>query len=501
MATVTSQLTRIHDLEGSLSLSSIGGGAGAAANTDIFIQDSQSVGRRLSNVTLSGWWLTDAAPNDLSAANIHLGMWVWVTHYASLTDIRIRAGASQTAYDEHQVPVSQYPNLGGWMRVWLDISRTPEATAGGGGDESAMDEFALLVSLPTVGGNAANVIMDAIDHTTTGLLLTGTAGVWNDFVTADANSTNRYGVVAAISGTLFVSARLLLGSASSLVFSDSQFVIVFPNQTLVANDFMGISIDLQNGSTSITWADAVIRSAGAKQGDILVSGTSGSFDASGMTLGNLRTIDLTAACSLLNSTISACDKMNQNGATISGCSISGATTADGEAFLISDDPELISDCDFTFSDGHAIEITTPGTYTFSGNTFSGYGADSSNDAAIYNNSGGLVTLNITGGGSTPTIRNGSGASTVVNNNVSVTLTGLQNPTEVRVYAAGTTTLLAGQEDVTTGSFVFSLSAGTDVDIRIFAVGYLPADILNFEVPTSDATIPIQQQTDRFYLNP
>lgn len=121
-------------------------------------------------------------------------------------------------------------------------------------------------------------------------------------------------------------------------------------------------------------------------------------------------------------------------------------------------------------------------------------------AAIYNNSGGAVTLNITGGGS-PSIRNSDGSSTTVNNNVSITLTGLVNPTEVRVYQANTTTELAGQENVTTGTFNFSRGVGETVDIRIYSVGYLPADILDYVIPASDATIPIQQVFDRVYSNP
>lgn len=506
MATVTSNLTRIHDLEVAPTLTSIGGGAGASANTDVFIQASQSIGRRVSNATDKGWWITDGAANDLSAAGVHLGMWVWVTHFGVMTSLKIRAGADQTNYDDHTVPVAEYPSLGGWFRVWLDISRTPEATGGSGGDEANMDEFALTASLPTVGGNADNVIMDALDHTTTGLTLTGTAGVFSDFTTADSNSTNRYGVITDFNGTLFLAARLTFGTSSSLVFTDSAFVIIFPDQSLVADTFMGITIDLQNASTDVNWNDGVVRSAGTKQGDLVVSGTSGAFDAVGCAFANLRTIDLTTGATLDGCTITDCDKLNQNGGTIDNCVVSGATTADGEAFIISDNPAAISNTAFTFSDGHAIEIDTTGTYTFTGNTFSGYGANDTNDAAIYNNSGGAVTINVAGGVASPTVRNGTGASTTVNNNVTTTLTGMKDNTEVRVYTAGTTTELAGIENATAGtaddrSFAFTLAAATNVDIRIHNVTYEPVAILSFSIPSTASSIPIQQRFDRNYENP
>jgi hypothetical protein len=474
VATVTSQLTRIHDVEGALTLVSVGGGAGAAANTDIFLQGAQSVGRRQSNVTLNGFWLSDGVTNNLSAAGTHVGAWIFVTHYGALTALQIWLGDTTANYDQHAFVMAEYPALGGWVRVWIEVARTPDATGGTGSAGTAVQHFACIVSLPTVGGNAANVIMDAIDSTTTGLLLTGTTGLWSDFTTADQNTTNQYGVIRSNGGVLYCYARLTLGSASSLVFNDSSFVIIFAQQSLVASTFMGITIDLQNASTNIDWSSGVIRSAGAKQGDLIVTGTSGDFDATGMTLSNLRAITLTSACSLLNSAIAGCDKLTQASAVISGCSFSGSTTVDGEAFLISNNPANISSCLFTFSDGHAIEITTAGTYTFSANRFTGFGLDTTNDAAVYNNSGGLVTLNITNGGDTPTVRNGAGASTTVNNAVNLTITvvdesgvAIQNAQTAIYRNSDSLELLNADTDVSgVATTSFNFTGDTAVTLRV-----------------------------------
>ena len=73
-----------------------------------------------------------------------------------------------------------------------------------------------------------------------------------------------------------------------------------------------------------------------------------------------------------------------------------------------------------------LEITSTGSYTLTNIDFTGYGADASNSAAIYNDSGGSVTLTISGG-TTPTIRNGTGASTtLVLNPVSTQVTVTDN---------------------------------------------------------------------------
>ena len=107
-------------------------------------------------------------------------------------------------------------------------------------------------------------------------------------------------------------------------------------------------------------------------------------------------------------------------------------------------------------------------------------------------------------GSNPTTSTILGTGTVtINTNVTVTLTGLigSPATEVRVYDTGTTTELTGQENVTTGSFDISLDATDFVDIRIHNVEYVYISIINFDMPSTDASIPIQQRFDRNYLNP
>lgn len=86
----------------------------------------------------------------------------------------------------------------------------------------------------------------------------------------------------------------------------------------------------------------------------------------------------------------------------------------------------------------------------------------------------------------------------------LSLTGLQNPTEVRIFDAGTQTLLAGQENVTGGvfSWQYDVDDVSAVDIAILSLGYQNIRITNFTLPTSgDSSVPIQQQIDRQYLNP
>jgi len=251
--------------------------------------------------------------------------------------------------------------------------------------------------------------------------------------------------------------------------------------------------------------------------DLTISGTSGlGADITGCTIDNLRNITLTSAGTLERCKITNCEQITQASGFITDCTISLATTDDGEAFIVSNGSLAnISGNDFTHSDGHAIEITATGTYNFNGNTFSGYSgtpgsngtpSSGSTDAMIYNNSGGLVTLNIGSGGDTPSIRNGASATTVVNNNVTLTFDKLKDNTEVRIYAAGTSTELDGIENATAGSpdnrnFPASIAASTSVDYWILALGYVVIKVKAFTWPTTTQTINIQQIIDRNYENP
>ncbi|MDG1314009.1 MAG: hypothetical protein P8P29_00615, partial [Flavobacteriaceae bacterium] len=94
--------------------------------------------------------------------------------------------------------------------------------------------------------------------------------------------------------------------------------------------------------------------------------------------------------------------------------------------------------------GHAIKINAAGSYTFNALTFTGFGADGSSTAAIYNNSGGAVSI-VIDGGNNPTIRNGAGATTTLNlpaRNVSVT--GIVAGSTIRVYNTTTSTQVVNQ---------------------------------------------------------
>jgi hypothetical protein len=517
MATVdATQISRITDAESGTWINVPSGGGSPGASTEVFLQGATSFGKRLSNVTDVGFAFDSGAGADKTGR--HIGLWVFYLHYAAMTALKGILVTDTSNYGRFNrftglAGANPYPSLGGWVRIWIDADRTPDAE-NGTFDKTSVRYFGMQVSAPAVGsGNASNAFIDAIDDVALGdgLLLTGTAGLWQDFLDADeGNTTNKYGVVISLDGVIYCLGRLKLGSSSSLVFNDSGFVIIFPDQPLVASDFMGVTIDLQNGSTNIDWANGVIKAPGTQKGDLVVAGTSGAFDAASMSISGLRIITLTAACSLTDSTVTACGQILAGGASLINTVVSDSSDASALLWDVASDPDgkLDGMSFISGGTGHAVQFGTntpgdPSEITLRDVSFSGYGANDTTDAAIYNNSGKHLIINIVGG-TTPTVRNGSGASTtLVINPITVEFTGLVNGSEIRVYDSSDNSELAGIENVVGNSFSFPHTPEEPLVTAHAHIIKNDYEFIRLEgiVLDQDRSIPIQQRLDRNYSNP
>ena len=135
------------------------------------------------------------------------------------------------------------------------------------------------------------------------------------------------------------------------------------------------------------------------------------IDFSGSVIINAQ-VTLRSTSSLDNMTFIDCPSFASNGAALTNCSF------DNTKVLCASPAEAaeIADCSFASGgSGHAIEIGgTAANFSLDGCTFSGY-SGTGTDAAIYVNiASGSVTISITGGGDTPSIRTAGAAINVVN---------------------------------------------------------------------------------------
>lgn len=165
-------------------------------------------------------------------------------------------------------------------------------------------------------------------------------------------------------------------------------------------------------------------------------------------------------------------------------------------------PSIISGCSFVGGAGHAFRITATGTFNFRGNTFTNYGASGLTSAAIYNDSSGLVTLNILEGGSTPTYKNGTNATTnIVAGVKNLTFTNIVTGSELRLYTAGTTGEVYGLEDTTTTNPVYTYTNTGAIDIVVHNLRYQYYRVTGYTLPTADSSFQVTQIFDRNYENP
>ncbi|RLI90908.1 MAG: hypothetical protein DRO89_04995, partial [Candidatus Altiarchaeales archaeon] len=234
-------------------------------------------------------------------------------------------------------------------------------------------------------------------------------------------------------------------------------------------------IEINNSSSRVDWDGINITALDSSQ---LSPGSFEVVDDADVNLDNCTFTDMTTFIFKSNSTINAttfrrCGQVTQGSATFDGCTFDNSTAA---VSLLSNNPGNITGCTFN-SDGsnHAIEITTPGTYSFTNHTFNGYATSdgSTGNEVIYNNSGGAVTLNASGISGTISVRNGTSASTTVNNGVTLTITVQDEDTnpiqyaQTAIYKTSDRTELMNKDTDANGVATESFNyPGTPVDIEI-----------------------------------
>lgn len=524
VVSVTAQNTRIDDAENAGTWADIGGGGGSVTEPDFKYQGSNCVSRKGASGQ-RGFYFPAGTTQDLSnsTGTYQTVMFKYICTTPGLLELstsgnlgqQLQIGSSNADFQAYDVQYSDtYPAISSFLVLPIDpnVSGFIDSTTGGPVLLSAIDYYGIEYDQTAV-SKAENQGMDAIDIGS-GLTLVGgdgadPDGAWQDFSDFDfGTTTNRFGYVRELDGIYFMYGTLQIGSATATVFNDSGQTLTFPDG-LFGVGFSGIGIDLQNATTDVDFESSTFLGQGTSTTSdtrpiITVTGTSGSFLATGCVIDNFADVTLTSASELNACLITRLAAMTLGGGTLDSCDINDHDTATGVGLIQADSLANISGCAFdnTGGTGHAIQINTAGTYNFSGNTFTGYGAIGSNDAAIYNNSGGLVTINLLGDNTNPTYRNGAGATTVVNNAVSINISGVVEGTSVQVIAnetAGTVTtgdvLAFGLAD-SNGEFSFSLNyegafgAGLDVVVRCRNQGFPTAGI----AASSGGTVFVDETT-------
>ena len=413
-----------------------------------------------------------------------------------------------------------------WQNLVLDTSEastmntdgltTVRAGSFAGLNFSALTQFGGdYTTLSKALGGGYNTATDIIRVGNDGLRITGgTTGDRGNFfeiVLEDRSTANlkAHGLIREYStGFYGVQGPLNFGNTTGTSwFDDTSATLIFENRN-IGNDKYYIRVWGGTGDTNFLLRNSTITTAGPFVTCLFNDDNIDSLELRSVNFNNLGNNisfanDTPAETHVVNlCNFNGCGQIDPGKVNFTNNNISGSTAGETGAILLDGDgAENWSNLNFSSAGtGHAIYITTPGSYTLTNMSYSGYGADGTTDAVVYNNSGGLVTLTISGG-SSPTVRNGTGASTeLLTDPRTFTLTGIQEDSKIKIVRiSDNETLASTTSSGTTFSYVHQ---GGDIPVRIiiFHLFFLPVRF-DSTLVDADQSIPVFQIFDRQYDNP
>lgn len=478
----------------------LSGAAGGTADTEIFIEGVRSYGY-YSGSTRDGLLYDHGSAQDWSSNTFY----IWVNcGVAGLLNTKAAGGLAvrfcgATVTDWFEVYVAgsdDYPSAvsGGWVMLVVDVEKAKTASDAVNGTPPATTAIRYVgvstqtTAMPRMADNTWVDAMWRLPAATPGILVeaqnTGSVDWDFDDIVSTAEASSWGTAKTGPGGSVQLNTPVRYGANDAVThgFSDTNKTILWEDWDVDAS-FYGLEVIGGSGAQSFELGikTGTGDAATGAQGCVIQAAAAGqrwfftADDANvdvcnvyGCTFNHADDLQIgSATVSFVSTLLVDCTAATVSNAEILRCSIIDANTLDDVAFMITDDLTDVVFCDFSFSDGHAIELTTPrvASQASKGNLFTGYGATTSTDAAVFNNTAGAVTINVSDLGDSPTYKDGASASTIVDSPVSYTLTNLVAASEVRIYRLSDGVELDGIESSGT-SFVFNYNYVSDTDTKV-----------------------------------
>lgn len=525
MVDVVSDQTEISYAESTTNWS----GDSFALENEILVQGSNSVAviqtaSGVNDVIYSGSW---------NMANTHVRVYINSNISANMAlesagglEVRLGDGTNTAVWTVG----GKDTYAGGWKDFFVDVESTPTS---GSVNTASVTSVTFRINTVSKPRNATNGWYDnwrfgnglEINSTTTEAIN------FADVATEDALTANQYDIIQDTDGVLFAKGKLTLGNSAG----SKNCNLVSLNETIffvdevVSSTLYGIVGTEGTGATDIGITGLVCKTVGTSGAELDFSATVTSFVMDGCTFintgsatFNTGTVDNTKFNGCGTTSIATgqiftkdtwidSDQITLNTtATIDQCTVDGTSATSA---VLCTTTSGITDCTFTFGTaGHAVECTTAGTYSWSGNKDTGYtgtrgtnlvASTGSTDAMFYNNSGGLITLNVANGADSPSVRNAAGSTTQVNATFTLTMTDLIETTRVVIVNSITRVVLSDQVVSATGTLTYNHSGGEEVDIMPTHFDYKidASSIYDLTLDNANQSIKFAQSDDLFSLNP
>jgi len=533
----TTDLTLIDDAQAVGNFTATGGGASALNDeTDYFINGAQCVSKNGFTATQKGMLADDVSAPSITAGDA-VFIWARQANRNILDTIANSGGAvimgtSGSVFAGFNVDGSNAvgSDLLSWVNYAVDPTQTNSYTSGSPGAASTWDHFGFEWKI--LGSGSLKGAPNAIGIIRYGRELRCQDGdLGNGYATFegaasfDADTTRRWGILTPVTGGYLHHGNFVMGLVGTAVdFRDADRSIIVLDDPFVPAGFN--EFEIINASSNVEWTNIKIEALGTTSPFILTLNV-GTFTGRACTFVGASTTVFASTGSCINSTWQNSDQITLGGADISGSNILTPTVLADEGAVFDDrtttgTTALTEYTGCTFEKGatahHAIEfgVNVDDDLTIEGVEFTGFSSTAdANDATLrFNATTGSLTLtliNCTVDGVAATTSNvgvddAAGIVVTLSTNIVGTFTGMRDNSEVRVYAAGTKTELAGVENATAGtadnrSFAATISGGTSVDYTVVNTQYEIVRVEGFTWPSAAQDIPISQRFDRNYNNP
>jgi len=515
--TYDKDLVDITTAESTTGWSALGGGAsGLSASPDLSMQGTNCVDKQITAAEKGQ--IFDWGARITPGASEHFFVWAFVgtpglTATIANRGLAIVAGTATNAYVQFHVEGNLTYGAGGRVGKCYAIrynnttSASPPYRTLTGAPGADPQYFGATVNI-TASVKGANLGVDAIRRGT-GIYITGGDGATPaTFTGAAAQSdavANRWGVLTKLADSLFeMKGRLVIGQQGLLGtpytptaarFDAANRYVLFADTIHSAADFTQFIVD--HDATIVNLTNVTFEAAGTNNpGRFVVNDASSTVALTDCQFNKTGITTLRPGCTVTGGAWRTAGDVTQNSATISGARFNGTK-------LVANDTSKLSGSTFVLSGTHhGIEgFSTAGTYTLTGLTFTGFGADGTASAAVHVlATSGTVNLNVSGG-TTPTVKS-DGATVNVSASVTVTVTAnvSLNGAECRVYdldgtpAGSLGTELAGVESNTGATYAFSGSAANVVWLQVMLNGYVEFGT-QLTIPTTSGSYPITLTAD------
>lgn len=522
------------------------GGGTISVNPDQFLQGSASIGNTYANKTGNTYYTHGTAYDFTTTYNGQkLYMWVSVASNSAFAPINgstdglsIIMGASNTALRRWNIVGSDETN--GWTQGWKLFVIDPNNTGSvddGAYAATAVDTFGLWVDTD-VSVRADTIFIDEF-AVADGMEAHSGTGTFDDIITYvwKTPATRVIGVFTENGRFIYALDKFTLGNSTTAtadsVLTVTNKVIGFNNSeywdktngwsSSSADDLYNVVHLAKHASYATTFNSVNTSWFGNTTAWLTFSKDAGAtYNFDGGTLEKVKAFTHDSDWTIQNAVLNDVESVTITGGTFSSNTVSASDTVTlatsiancvfskpNSTAVITSSLNNLDNCRFVSAGtGHAVQLTGTGTFNWSC-TLSGYDAGSTGDnvgtsstnAAIYvTATSGTVDINVDGG-TIPSVRSAGATVNVSAGLVTLTLTGLVPNTEVRILEAGTENILDGVEDSgTTFPYTYTYSAGTFVDIVVHNPLYLYTAVLNYELGSTNGSLPIKQQLDRNYVN-